>query len=67
MEYVKFKSVTWYASMAPLLAGLFIATEPMHKMTDMATSVSAMFGDVSPFVLINTGIAGVGLRKAIGK
>ena len=46
--------------------GLFIAFEPVHHLSDWARAVSRAFGDTSPYLLINAGLAGIGLRGALG-
>jgi len=66
-KYFKPRSVTWWASVAPIAAGLFLAFEPVHGMSAWAASVSAAFGDAAPVVLINAGLAGIGLRGALGQ
>jgi hypothetical protein len=64
-KYFKPRSLTWWASIAPLAAGLFLATEPIHGLAGMADSIRAGTGMNAP-VLINMGLAGVGLRGALG-
>mgnify|MGYP001606213621 CR=1 FL=1 len=64
MKYIKPNSLTWWASVAPLLAGVFIATEPMHGMTEAAHSLGNATGLTAP-VLINMGLAGIGIRGAL--
>ncbi|PPB81748.1 hypothetical protein LV82_00963 [Albidovulum inexpectatum] len=66
-RYFKPWSLTWIASVMPLAAGLFLAFEPVHHLDDWARAISAAFGDASPYVLINAGLAGIGLRGAIGE
>ena len=63
-KYFKPLSVTWWASVTPLLCGLFMASVPVHGMTDIAESISNATGLSAP-VLINMGLAGIGLRGAI--
>lgn len=63
-KYIKPKSLTWWASVAPLVAGLFMAFEPVHGMSDLVQSIRNATGLTTP-VLINMGIAGIGLRGAI--
>lgn len=63
-KYWKPTSLTWLASAAPLMAGLFIAFEPVHHMAELAQSVSTVFGNASPALLINGGLVGIGLRGA---
>lgn len=64
-RYVKPLSLTWLASALPLLAGLFIAFEPVHHLSDYVRAVSLTFGGTSPYLLINAGLVGIGLRGAI--
>lgn len=64
MKYIKTKSVSFWAAMVPLASGLFIASLPVHGLTDIATSISNAAGMSAP-ALINIGIAGVGFRAAI--
>ncbi len=64
-KYVKPRSLTWLASALPILAGLFIAFEPVHHLADWSRAVSRSFGDVSPYLLINAGLVGIGLRGAV--
>lgn len=64
-KYIKPASLTWLASAMPLGAGLFVAFEPVHHLTDWSKAISLTFGGTSPFLLINAGLAGIGLRGAI--
>lgn len=48
-----------------IAAGVFIAFEPVHQMTEFATAVQTLYGGASPMVLVNAGIVGVGLRGAM--
>lgn len=65
-KYVKPGSVTWWASVMPILAGVTVATEPLHGLTDVVTTVNNMTGSASPAILINAGLAGIGIRGALG-
>lgn len=65
MKYVKPKSLTWWASFAPLVAGLYIAGLPVHGQAAMVQAVSAVFGNVPAAALINLGLVGIGLRGAL--
>ena len=67
MTYIKIRSVTFWASMVPLIAGLLLATENFHDMDQISVAVRLMFGETKPHVLINTGVFGIGLRQAVGK
>ena len=64
MKYFKPFSLTWWASVAPLLAGLFMATEAIHGQSALVASIYAATGMSAP-VLINLGLAGIGLRGAV--
>lgn len=63
-KYFKPKSLTWWASVSPLAMGIFMATEPMHGLSDAAMSVKNATGLTAP-VLINMGLAGIGIRGAV--
>lgn len=65
-KYIKLKSVTWWASIIPLLAGVFIAFDPVHELHTYTQAVSSLFGGVPASVLISNGLIGIGLRGAIG-
>lgn len=64
-KYWKPNSLTWLAACIPLLAGLFMAFEPVHGLTTYVEVVSLAFGGVTPLVLINTGLGAIGFRGAI--
>ena len=64
-KYFKPRSLTWWASVVPLLCGAFMATEPLHGQSLAVQSISNGTGLTAP-VLINMGLAGIGLRGAIG-
>ncbi|MCA0272756.1 MAG: hypothetical protein LCH69_11920 [Proteobacteria bacterium] len=64
-KYIKPASLTWLASALPLGAGVFIAFEPVHHFTDWSKALSLAFGGTSPYLLINAGLIGIGLRGAI--
>lgn len=61
-KYWKPTSLTWLSSVAPIGLGAFVATEPLHGLTAWVQSVNAMTGDMHPYVLINAGLVGIGLR-----
>lgn len=63
-KYIKPTSLTWWSAVVPLLCGLFMAFEPVHGLTDLATAIKNATGMSAP-VLINIGLAGIGLRGAI--
>ena len=64
-KYIQPASITWLASAAPLAAGLFMAFEPVHHLADWSKAISLTFGGTSPYLLINAGLVGIGLRGAI--
>jgi len=63
-KYFKPKSLTWLASVVPLLAGVFIALEPVHGLAAWVEAARNATGMTAP-ALINLGLAGIGLRGAI--
>ncbi len=65
VRYFKPKSLTWWASCAPLVAGVILATEPLHGWFEMAQTMRNMTGDVPSAMLINAGLAGIGIRGAL--
>jgi len=58
------RSLTWWASVVPLFAGIFIATEPLHGLTEWTVVVENVTGLSGP-MLINLGLGGIGLRGAL--
>ena len=64
-KYFKPMSVSWWASVAPLTAGVILATEPLHGWGAIVETLRSITGDVPPAILINTGLAGIGIRGAI--
>ena len=65
MKYVKPKSLTWWASLIPMLAGAFVATLPLHGAANLVAVIDHLTGGVEPIVLINAGLVGIGVRAAI--
>ena len=63
-KYIRPTSLTWWSAVVPLLCGLFMAFEPVHGMSDLAEAIKNATGMSAP-VLINIGLAGIGLRGAI--
>ena len=63
-KYIRPTSLTWWSAVIPLLCGLFMAFEPVHGLTDLAAAIKNATGMSAP-VLINAGLAGIGLRGAI--
>ena len=64
-KYIKPKSVTWWASFVPLLAGLTLATQDIHAWSDLVAVIDRASGGMTPFQLINVGLLGIGIRGAL--
>lgn len=64
MKYFKPQSLSWWASVVPLVVGLIIATVDLHGMVPLVTSLQLIVGDATPAILINAGLLGIGLRGA---
>lgn len=64
-KYFKPDSLTWWASVMPLAAGLFMAFTPVHGFAEWTEALKNTFGGASAAVLINAGLAGIGLRGAM--
>ena len=65
MKYIIPTSLTWWVSLIPLIVGIAIASAPLHGLHDLAAVLDNMTGNVGAYVLINSGLAGIGLRAAI--
>ena len=65
-KYIKPRSMTWWASLVPLLSGLTVATLPLHGNAALVEAINNASGDMSAAMLINIGVAGIGLRGALG-
>jgi len=65
MKYIKPTSLTWWASFIPMIAGVFVATLPLHGNASLVAMIDQLTGGVEPTVLINAGLAGIGLRAAV--
>lgn len=64
-KYLKPRSLTWWASVVPVVVGIILATEPLHQLIALGETLRNFTGDVPPSMLINAGLAGIGLRGAI--
>ena len=64
-KYFKPKSVTWWASVFPLLLGLLMAFAPLYNSDVLVEVIYNLTGGMSPAMLINMGLAGIGIRGAI--
>ncbi len=66
-KYFKPKSMTWLASAVPLIVGCTIAAAPLHGWAALTETLRSMTGDIPPAVLINAGLAGIGIAGRTGK
>ena len=64
-KYLQPRSLTWWASVVPLFAGVIVATEALHGASSLVSSVNAATGGIPAAALINGGLAGIGLRGAM--
>lgn len=64
-KYFKPRSLTWWSSIAPLVAGAVVATGPLHGFDAIVTTINNVTGHVEPVFLINAGLAGIGIRGAL--
>lgn len=65
-KYIKPKSLTWWASVFPLIAGVALAfTSSVPGMEGVAGIIGGFFPDMSAVALINMGLIGIGLRGAV--
>lgn len=65
MKYLKPRSLTWWSSLAPVVAGLIVASEPLHGGVALVQTIDGITGGISPAIMINAGLAGIGLRGAM--
>lgn len=63
-KYILPKSLAWWASVSPLAVGAFIATLPLHGLTDWTLAAQSLVGDRTPSELVQLGLLGIGLRGA---
>ena len=65
-KYFKPRSVAWWSSVAPLVAGIILAlSSVVGWLTPVATVIDAATGGLPAPVLINMGLVCIGLRGAI--
>lgn len=65
MKYFKPRSLTWWASFLPIFAGATVAALPLHGWVNIVDTINALTGGMSPAVMINAGLVGIGMRGAI--
>lgn len=63
-KYVKPNSVTWWASVVPLVAGLVAAFAPAMGLPDLRDAIQSASG-MTPALMVNAGLVGIGLRGAM--
>tara|TARA_R110000744_G_scaffold149386_6_gene262532 strand:- start:106 stop:309 length:204 start_codon:yes stop_codon:yes gene_type:complete len=64
-KYFKPKSLTWWGATVPLVAGLVAASEPIHGLSAIVQTIDSVTGHVSPAIMINAGLVGIGFRGAM--
>lgn len=64
-KYWKPRSLTWLVSLASLLTGLTIATQPLHGLSAAVDTLNGLWGHPEPSMLIQAGLIGVGIRGAM--
>lgn len=65
-KYVKPKSLTWWASVFPLFAGIVLAIASVIPGFEVVVGmINGMFPELSAVALINMGLIGIGLRGAV--
>lgn len=64
-KYFKPMSLTWWASVVPLILGVIVASLPLHGFSDLVLTINNLTGNASAGVLINAGLAGIGIRGAL--
>lgn len=65
-KYIRPKSLTFWAGAVPLIGGLLIAfSKAVPQLAPIADVAEAVFGTGNASVLINGGIAAIGLRAAV--
>jgi len=66
MKYFKPKSLTWwFGGVVPLGAAVILATEPLHGLTGIVSSIDALTGGIEPSIMVVYGMTAIGFRGAI--
>lgn len=67
-KYFKPTSLTWWAAVFPLVGGLLLMiSKIIPGLEDVAAAVNTFWPGADGVVLINIGLAGIGLRGAMQK
>jgi 1,4-dihydroxy-2-naphthoate octaprenyltransferase len=64
-KYIRPKSVTWWASVTPLILGLILALAQTLGWTQVIALIEIFAPGASPAMLVNLGLFGIGLRGAL--
>jgi hypothetical protein len=65
-KYFKPKSLTWWGSVIPLIAGVIsAASAAVPALAPAKVIIDAASGGLPTAVLINTGLVGIGIRAAM--
>lgn len=66
MKYFKPKSLTWWMALIPTISGaLQLSGFDIPYVSEHVRPLINAYYDVSPAVLLNTGLFGIGLRGAL--
>lgn len=64
-KYIKPKSLTWWSGVVPLVAGLVVASEPLHGLSGLVATINAVTGDIPAAGMITYGLTAIGVRGAV--
>lgn len=65
-KYFKPKSLTWWGSVIPLVAGVISAVSvSVPALAPAKVIIDVASGGLTPAVLINAGLVGIGVRASI--
>lgn len=64
-KYFRPKSVTWWVSILPLLAGILLAFAQAFAWAPVIALIATFAPGATPSVLVYAGLMGIGLRGAI--
>jgi lysylphosphatidylglycerol synthetase-like protein (DUF2156 family) len=64
-KYFRPKSVTWWVSVIPLIAGLLLAFAQAFAWLPIVALITTFAPGATPSVLVYAGLMGIGLRGAI--
>lgn len=64
-KYIRLNSLTWWSAFVPLVAGVIVATAPLHGWTAGVDAIRNVTGGIPAAAMINGGLAGIGIRGAL--